>query len=200
VLDIDLDAALHTHRAMGSVLTLVCAPVMGPLARPVAWDEQGWLRGIRRHRLDDPRGTRRGEFTGVHLVEPEVWRSHIPTGRKRHLVEHVIPRLLQRGLPVAVHVDDGLFCDIGDAESLDRAHRMVLDRRPARYLRLADEVRFGVWAEPGARVLGHTEPPAYLGRDSVVEPGARLGPYAALGAGCRLPAGACLAYGVQLGV
>ncbi|MBI5830824.1 MAG: NDP-sugar synthase [Armatimonadetes bacterium] len=199
VLDIDLAAAVAAHRAAGSVLTLVCAPVMGPLARPVSFDESGWLRGIRRYGLDDPRGSQRAEFIGVHLVEPEVWRRHIPRGKRCNLVADVIPRLLARGLPVAVHVASGLFCDIGDIDSLQRAARLVLDRRPARYLRAAQEVSFGVWCEPGAQVLGQVVPPVYLGAGARLAQGARLGPYAVLPAGCTLPAGAFLAYGVGQG-
>lgn len=177
VLELDLSAALAAHERSGAALTLVVSPYHGPLARPVAWAADGRLVGIRRHGLDDPAGVYRGEFTGVHLVEPEVWRRHIPRGRPCNLVGDVIPRLLARGVPVACHLAPGLFADIGDPDSLARAERLLLERRPARYLSGAVEESFGVWCEPGARLLGSAIPPVYLGRGAVVQPGACVGPH-----------------------
>jgi mannose-1-phosphate guanylyltransferase len=192
--DVDLAAALATHRRLGSALTLVTAPLCGPPVSPVAWDDDGRLRGIRHFGLEDRRGVWRGEFSGVHLVEPEIWRRHIPRGRSCNLVSEVIPRLLERGVPVVCHLSDGLFCTIDDAEGLARAHRLVLHHRTPRYLAAAVEVRFGVYAQPRAVLAGDIEPPVFVGRDAVVAAGARLGPYAALGAGQRLAAGERLAF------
>lgn len=129
VVEVDLAAALATHRRHGAALTLVCADVCGPLARPVTWDESGRLRGVRQWRLDDPAGVFWGEFTGVHLVEPEVWRRHILPRRPCNLVGALIPRLVTHGVPVACHLTRGLFLDIGTPESLARAERLLAARR-----------------------------------------------------------------------
>jgi NDP-sugar pyrophosphorylase family protein len=196
VLEFDLPAALATHRRMGAVLTLVAAPPLGPPQRPVAWDDESWLRGIRRCGLDDPRGRWRGEFSGLHLVEPLVWRDFVPPGQPCNLVADVIPRLRAAGLPVACHLSHGLYADIGDPASLVRANLLALEHRAPRFLAAATEIAAGVWSEPGARLDGRAIAPAYLGRDSVVEADAVLGPYGVLGARARLGRGATLAYGV----
>ncbi len=196
----DFEVLLAEHRAAGAVLSLLCTEFVGPLKRGAAWDEAGWLRGIRNWGLDDPRATHRGLFAGLHLVEPVVWQEFVAAEGPTNLVTDVIPALAAAGLPVRVLRYDGPFADIGDLAGLYQAQALVLARRLTAFLQPAEEVAPGVWVEPGARLAGTVEPPVYLAGGADVEAGARVGPYAVLWPGARLAAGEQLAWGQDLGV
>lgn len=199
VLDLDLGRALAAHRASGAAMTLVTVPHHGPMIHPVAWSDTGRLRGIRRTGLDDPAGRFVGVFSGVHLIEPEIWRRWLPASRPQHLTRDLMPRLVAAGVPVHCHLDDGLWVDVGSFESLDRAHVQVLSRHCLRYLAGAQQIAHGVFVRGDAKLDGAVRPPVYLGPGARLSAGAVLGPYAALGAGAVLGDGERLAYGVRLG-
>ncbi|NUP98454.1 MAG: NDP-sugar synthase [Armatimonadetes bacterium] len=197
VCDLPLAPALAEHRRRGALMTLLTVARHGPMIHPVVWDDAGWLRGIRRTGLDDPRGRHWGVFTGLHVVEPVVWQQYIPPGRRYHLTTELLPQMLAAGQPVACHLAAGLWADIGDYASLAAAWRAILATRSDRYLRGAQEIAPGVWMRGQARVAGEICPPVYLEEGAVVSPGATLGPYAALLAGQVLRAGEHLAYDLR---
>lgn len=125
VFDFHLAPILATHERIGGPLTLAVTSILGPLKYPVLWDETGQLRGIRRTGLDDPRGKYLGEFTGLHLIEPELLRDWVPAGRPYHLTKDLAPELLATGMAVGCCLCEGLWADIGNIESLRRAEGMV---------------------------------------------------------------------------
>lgn len=129
VFDFALAPILATHQRLGAALTLATTAQIGPMVHPVAWDDSGRLRAIRRTGLDDPRGRWLGVFTGVHVVEPVIWQRWIPAGRRYHLTRELVPELLRHDVPVAAHLVDGLWVDIGSFDSLARAEALLALRR-----------------------------------------------------------------------
>ncbi|MBI2298357.1 MAG: NDP-sugar synthase [Armatimonadetes bacterium] len=209
--DGNVGAVVAAHRSGGAELTLVTTPVPGPLSRAVAWDAAGSLVAIRRMAAAGPAWI--GDFAGVMVAEPRVWREWVPPGVPYHLTVDLCPRLLAAGVPVHCHLDQSAWADIGSREGLDRAHALALLRRATGYLDDAVETAPGVWCGPAALVgtrlrrvrwltRSHRMPDGhagvYLGAGSRVEAGATLGPYAALGPGAVLRPGESLAYGVRL--
>jgi NDP-sugar pyrophosphorylase family protein len=196
VLDTPLAPLMVAHRDLGAALTLLTVPYCGPPRAPVSWGTDGRLRGIRRTGHDDPRGVLFGDFGGVHVIEPVVWREYIPKGMRYHLITELWPRLRADNVPVVCHLCEGLCADVGSPAQLDAAHALVLQRRSVRYLYWADEVSPGVWVAEGAVCEGEVVPPVWLGQETRLERGARLGPYGVLPAGQVMPDGASVAYGL----
>ncbi|MCC7492571.1 MAG: NDP-sugar synthase [Fimbriimonadaceae bacterium] len=196
VLDGDLLPLVAAHQQAGAALTLGVTPVLGPLKYPVKWDCAGRLRGIRRTNLEDPAGCYAGEFTGLHILEPEVWRRWIPPRRRYHLTIDLLPRLLAAGVPVACHQVAGLWADIGSLDSLDRANVLALHGRARRYLAPAAEQAAGVFAEDGVQVAGEVRPPVYLGAGCQIADGAVVGPYSIVAPGVTVAAGTRQSHGV----
>ena len=134
VLDIPMSPLLTTHRETGAAMTLLTVPSYGPPKAPVSWGTDGRLRGIRRTGHDDPRGVMFGDFGGVHVIEPVIWRDYLPPAVRYHLITDLWPRLCQDDVPVVCHLSDGLWADIGTPEQLRAAHDLVRLRGSARYL------------------------------------------------------------------
>ncbi len=129
VFDFGLSPILATHQRLGAALTLATTAQVGPMVHPVAWDDSGRLRAIRRTGLDDPRGRWLGVFTGVHVVESVIWQRWIPPGCRYHLTCELVPDLLHHDVCVAAHLVDGLWLDIGSLASLARAEALLAARR-----------------------------------------------------------------------
>lgn len=195
VMDLPFAPLLATHRRLGAAMTLLCVESIGPPRSPVSWDEQGWLRGIRQTGHDHPSATRFGDFAGVHVIEPVVWRRYIPAGRPYHLITDLLPKLQAERVPLACHLGHGLWADIGRPAQLDAAHAKALLHGRGRYFAGLESRAPGVWAAADAVIEGELLPPVWLGAESRVAAGARLGPYGVLQPGEVLAAGETREYG-----
>ncbi|RMG91393.1 MAG: hypothetical protein D6708_07435, partial [Candidatus Dadabacteria bacterium] len=123
--ELDLPAMVRAHAAKGALATLSVAPAAGG---PLEVDEQGRIV-----RFLDARapGTGRGrpcEFTGVHVLEPEIL-AHIPD-RRCCINADVHRHLVGRGAPVFAHVlgEGAFWSDLGTVERYLSAHRALLGR------------------------------------------------------------------------
>ena len=118
--DIDIAAAVETHKASGSLATLVLKPnvkrerftvvevenggVMGfgEMARPLTEEE---IRDTE-HEIVTPL-----MFTGIHILDPRVF-DYIQPGVYSDIVPHVYRPALERGERIAAHITDGNWYEL----------------------------------------------------------------------------------------
>jgi mannose-1-phosphate guanylyltransferase len=174
--DVDLAGALAAHRRAGAAATMVVRKMPpGAPYRPVHVDRSGLFPRVVRiaGEAPPPPGSEPWLFTGVHVLEPEIF-AQLPAGPSG-LHEDGYGPWLRAGAQVLAHPDEGAWSDIGT---------------PARYL----EANLGLLtgAFPTARFAALGRFAAGPGR-SYVGAGARIEGEAVdsvVGEGAVVPAGA----------
>lgn len=203
--DIDLDAALRTHRDAGALATLILRPnaarerystvevrdglVRGFGASPSTSDNVGDALSVspKVKRDDEREGVRErsdGEtplmFTGIQILEPRIF-DYIPRGVFSHSTVDVYPQAIARGEKIAAHVAGGKWYELSTIERyLDTS--IALMRAEGRSVELGS----GSTVESSAEVSD-----AVLWENVRVDAGARVR-RAVLGAGVRVGAGEVL--------
>lgn len=165
ITDIDLNAALQTHRRTKAVATLVLLPNAACEKFSTVKTGDGLLRGFggmpaREHfsESDPPL-----MFTGIHILEPEIF-DYIPRGVFSHSTTDVYPQALADGKRVAVHVASGCWFELSTMPRYLDISLLLLAAR-------GETVTTGVECEisPGAQIAE-----SVLWDRVVVEPGARV--------------------------
>src|SRR5262249_26478609 len=132
--------------------------------------------------------------TGIYLLEPPIFDA-IPAGQEYDFGKDLFPALLTAGRPVAGHVAEGYWRDVGDLVEYRLAH-IDLIARPVRWspsgARVAGLDR-EVWLDEEARVdfTAHLGGAVIVGRKARVEPNARIA-QSVIGPGCVIGEGAVL--------
>lgn len=190
VTDCDLSAAYAWHKEHAALATVVLKHVEHPLEYGVVIaDANGRVT-----RFVEKPGW--GEVfsdtvnTGIYILEPEVL-DMIPENIPFDFSRDLFSKMLERGDRLCAWVMNGYWCDIGDTAAYLKAHADLLDGRvnlsvPGR--------QGGVVRMPGAQVDRGAvlEGPCFIGRNAVIEAGARIGAYSVVGEGCVVCAGASL--------
>jgi NDP-sugar pyrophosphorylase family protein len=108
ITDIDLNAALATHRRTKALATLVLLPNVECERFSVVKAADGLLRGFggmpvkaNFSEVNPPL-----KFTGIHLLEPGIF-DYVPPGVFSHSTTDVYPQALAKGETIAVHVAEG---------------------------------------------------------------------------------------------
>jgi NDP-sugar pyrophosphorylase family protein len=177
ITDLDLNAALQTHRQRKALATLVL------------------LRNPKRERFStvetrDGLVTKFGGmpapssvaaepplmFTGIHILEPRIF-EYIPRGVVSDSVSDVYIPAMARGERIAAHVTEGMWCELSTL-------RRYLDISLALLRRRGDDVYAGRNPLIDKRAAVHE---SVLWDDVVVESGAHVR-RAVLGDGVRIPA------------
>jgi len=165
ITDIDLNAALETHRRTKAVATLVLLPNAACEKFSTVKTADGFLRGFggmpaREHfsESDPPL-----MFTGIHILEPEIF-NYIPRGVFSHSTTDVYPQALADGKRVAVHVASGCWFELSTMPRYLDISLMLMAAR-------GETVTTGIECEisPGAQIAE-----SVLWDRVVVEPGARV--------------------------
>lgn len=118
--DIDIAAAVETHRRSGALATMVlkpnvkrerftvvhtengCVTSFGEMAKPLTEDE---IRDTE-HEIVTPL-----MFTGIHILEPRVF-DYIQPGVYSDIVPHVYRPALEKGDRIAAHVTEGNWYEL----------------------------------------------------------------------------------------
>jgi NDP-sugar pyrophosphorylase family protein len=206
--DIDLVAALDTHRQTGALATLVLRPNparerystvevlggrvlgFGSAPPPLESDNAGDATSVSPKGDGDGAGEKLDEarraanvplmFTGIQILEPRIF-DYIPRGVFSHSTVDVYPQAIARGETVAAHVAAGNWYELSTIPRyLDTSVALMRnEHRPV-------EVGEGSLIEAGAEVED-----AVLWENVRVEAGGRVR-RAILGAGVRVCAGESL--------
>jgi len=113
ITDIDLNAALETHRRMKAIATLVLLPNAACENFSIVETEEDLLRGFggmpapeKFVGCDPPL-----MFTGIQILEPRIF-DYIPRGVFSHTTTDVYPQAIANGERVAVHVAKGRWYEL----------------------------------------------------------------------------------------
>lgn len=113
ITDIDLNAALATHRRTKALATLVVLPNVECERFSVVDCTEGLLRGFggmpvkaNFSELNPPL-----MFTGIHILEPGIF-DYVPRSVFSHSTTDVYPLALAKGETVAVHVAEGYWHEL----------------------------------------------------------------------------------------
>ncbi len=124
---------------------------------------------------------------GTYLLERAVL-DWIPPGRNVSIERETFPKLLADGRALYSYVTRDYWLDVGRPEQYLLAHDDILDG-------LLPEISSDLESEPGtsykrggAGIPANILAPSFIGRDVVIDPSARVGPYAVIGAGTRVHA------------
>ena len=111
ITDVDLRAALETHRRTNALATLVLLPNERRERFSIVETEEG--RVTRFAGMPDPNATGSAPlmFTGIHIMEPRIF-DYIPRGVFSDSVTHVYPKAMANGEIIAAHVASGRWREL----------------------------------------------------------------------------------------
>ncbi len=112
ITDIDLNAALKTHRESGAIATMVLKPNLGREKFTMIETENGCVTGFGRF----PQAAEYYEqiplmFTGIHILEPEVF-DYIPRGIYSDILPVLYHPALEKGVKIAAHVTEDRWFEL----------------------------------------------------------------------------------------
>jgi NDP-sugar pyrophosphorylase family protein len=120
ITDIDITAALETHRQTGALATMVLKPNIKREKFTVVEVSDGLVRGFGGYALplteEEIRDTESPPetplmFTGIHILEPRVF-DYIPRGVYSDIVPTFYQPALQKGEKIAAHISDGNWYEL----------------------------------------------------------------------------------------
>lgn len=111
ITDIDLNAALETHRQSKALATLVLLPNARRERFSVVETESGRIKGFGGMPVDSGAGPAPLMFTGIHILEPRIL-DYVPRGVFSDSVIHVYPKAIANGEILAAHVASGKWREL----------------------------------------------------------------------------------------
>jgi mannose-1-phosphate guanylyltransferase/phosphomannomutase len=117
ITDIDLAAAIETHRRTKAIATLVLLPNLACEKFSVVKTADGFLQGFggmpasEDYSDSDPALM----FTGIHILEPKIF-EYVPRGVFSHSTTDVYPQAMANGERVAVHIANGRWFELSTIE------------------------------------------------------------------------------------
>jgi NDP-sugar pyrophosphorylase family protein len=111
ITDIDLKAALDTHRQRNALATLVLLPNTRRERFSIVETNDGYITGF--GGMPDPTaaGPAPLMFTGIHIMEPRIF-DYIPRGVFSDSVTHVYPQAIANGERISGHVAAGKWREL----------------------------------------------------------------------------------------
>ncbi|MFD2169442.1 sugar phosphate nucleotidyltransferase [Tumebacillus lipolyticus] len=190
--DFDLLQALQDHKEKGAAATILLTRVDSPLEFGVVITETDG-RIVRF--LEKPSW---GEVfsdmvnTGIYILERDVLEL-IPAGREFDFSKDLFPILMQRGYHLNGYVAAGYWSDIGNLAQYRQTQFDMLDGKANCQIR-GFRISPQVWLSPDVQIAEgvQLEGPCYIGRESVIEAGAQIGPYSVIGECNVIKAGASI--------
>ena len=111
ITDIDLNAAIETHRRMNAIATLVLLPNVRRERFSVVETEAGLIKGFGRMPVQTDEGPAPLMFTGIHIMEPRIL-EYVPRGVFSDSVTDVYPKAMSNGEVLAAHVASGKWREL----------------------------------------------------------------------------------------
>jgi NDP-sugar pyrophosphorylase family protein len=163
ITDIDLKAALDTHRRMNALATLVLLPNSRRERFSVVETESGRITRFAGMPDANEVGPTPLMFTGIHIMEPRIF-DYIPRGVFSDSVTHVYPPAIANGEVIAAHVASGQWRELSTLKRYLDISVEMLKRKGKNYFagvnsvvpRTASVRETIIWdnvtVDPGARV------------------------------------------------
>lgn len=127
ITDIDLNAALETHRNMKALATLVLLQNTKRERFSVVEISQRRVTGFRG--MPDNRCQTPLMFTGIHILEPRIF-DYIPRGVFSDSVTDVYPKAMANGETIAAHVASGTWRELSTLQRyVDISVEMLRERQ-----------------------------------------------------------------------
>ena len=111
ITDIDLNAAIETHRKMKAIATLVLLPNVRRERFSVVETEDGRIKRFARMPVETDEGPAPLMFTGIHIMEPRIF-DYVPRGVFSDSVTDVYPKAMANGEILAAHVASGKWREL----------------------------------------------------------------------------------------
>ena len=111
ITDIDLNAALETHRKSNALATLVLLPNARRERFSVVETEDGRVKGFGGMPVDSGCDSVPLMFTGIHIMEPRIL-EYVPREVFSDSVVHVYPKAIENGEILAAHVAEGKWREL----------------------------------------------------------------------------------------
>lgn len=111
ITDIDLSAALETHRSTNALATLILLPNTRRERFSVIETEGGWIKGFGGMPAANDAGPVPLMFTGIHILEPRIL-EYVPRGVFSDSVIHVYPQAIAKGELIGAHVASGKWREL----------------------------------------------------------------------------------------
>ncbi|HSD47908.1 MAG TPA: NDP-sugar synthase [Pyrinomonadaceae bacterium] len=115
ITDIDLHAALETHRNSNAIATLVLLENKRCERFSVVEVEQGRITGFSGMPDQKASGPTPLMFTGIQLLEPRIF-DYIPRGVFSHSTTDVYPQAMANGEIIAAHIASGTWRELSTLE------------------------------------------------------------------------------------
>jgi NDP-sugar pyrophosphorylase family protein len=172
ITDIDLHAALETHRRTGATATLVLLPNFARERFSVVATQDGFVTGFggmprELGQAEDADCDHEGDvplmFTGIQILEPHIF-DYIPRGVFSHSTTDVYPQAIANAERIAAHVATGTWYELSTIERyLEISLTLLAERSTSVHAGLGSLIADGasvsdsiIWdevtIEPGARV------------------------------------------------
>jgi NDP-sugar pyrophosphorylase family protein len=130
--------------------------------------------------------------TGIYLFEPEIFKF-IPKNKVYDFGHELWPKLLKLKKPIYSFETRGYWTDVGNPTEYRQCQIDILDGK-AKINIPGSEVRKGIWIEEPATISPKAvlKAPCVIGKGSVIEEGAEIGPYTVVGDRAQIAAQATL--------
>jgi NDP-sugar pyrophosphorylase family protein len=189
LVDLDLRRVLDFHESHGAAATMVLMP--DEHSGVLGVDPDGVIRRFIQPRpQDEPADRLSCGFTGIHVLEPEIF-SLIPPGKPWEINRQAYPALIARGARVCGFVHRGYWREAGSPAGFLAANRDIVAGRAGA---LAPRPGAGMPTLAGAACSA----PVLVGDAVRVGAGVQIGPETVIGPEARIGDGACIRRSVIL--
>jgi NDP-sugar pyrophosphorylase family protein len=114
ITDIDLTAALETHRRTKALATMVLKRNVKREKFSTIETEGRLIKGFGKFPVDDGKRTKDDAplmFTGIHILEPEVF-NYIPQNQFSDIISVFYRPAIAEGKPIVAHVAEGMWFEL----------------------------------------------------------------------------------------
>lgn len=180
----DLSFLVHSHRSLGSMLTIAAVKVDDPSEYGVIRHENSRITAF----LEKPSKTQAVSGivnTGIYVIDSAVMK-YVPENVSFDFSRQLFPSLLKDEVPMYAVTMDGYWRDIGDTGVLMKCQWDMLDGIPG-FERVSSGMPDGDYT---------IVPPVFIGKDTDIASGAVIGPYAIVEDGALIDKRAKVRYSV----
>lgn len=178
LIDLDLTAAVQSHKQRGAIATIVMKSVPRDKVSSygvVVTDEQGRIKAFQeKPAVEEALST--SINTGIYIFEPEIFK-YIPSGCEYDLGGDLFPKLVEMGAPFYGITMDFEWVDIGKVPDYWRAVRGVLSGEVKNVPIPGQEIRPGIYTGLNVAVNWdkvNIRGPVYIGGMTRIEDGAEI--------------------------